>query len=358
MNRSYWNPNPLMLRFGSLQSSLNTYAKFWTGPLSLRIVLALAAALGLCAGAAAQSFSLQMSDFDPIAVNPGGNAISTLTLDTSGGFTGTVDLTCSITPAPVNGNAGCLVSPSTVTPPTGASVTIQTASSVGSWAAGGYTITITGTPSAGVQQVASARLSVLSVTPSFTITVGSVVSPSSVPAGSSAVATININPINGYAGTITMGCSSVSPLVDYPPVCTFNPTSADVSGGAAVPVQLTLNTIGPLTTTQVRRANRPVYAFWLPLPLLALVGLGAAGGKKARVWGIIALLIVGSTLLLTPACSTGTTTKSTTPSQYITPNGSYTFTVTGVDANGASASNNSSGTLSTVTLTVTTGTTN
>ena len=347
-----------MLRFGSLQSSLNTYAKFWTGALRLRVVLALASSLGLCAGAAAQSFSLQMSEFSPIAVNPGGNAISTLTLDILSGLPGTVDLTCTVAPAPVNGNAGCLVSPATVTPPSGASVTVQTASSEGSWAAGGYTVTITGTPSAGTPQVASQRLSVLSVTPSFTITVGSVVSPSSVPAGSSAVSTIDINPINGYTGTITLGCSSVSPLVDYPPVCAFNPTSVAVSGGAAVPVQLTLNTIGPLTTTQVRRANRPGYAFWLPLPLLALVGLGAAGGKKSRVWGMIALLIVGSTVLLMPACSTGTTTKSTTPSEFITPNDTYTFTVTGVDANGVSASNSSTGTLSTVTLTVTTGTTN
>jgi hypothetical protein len=62
-------------------------------------------------------------------------------------------------------------------------------------------------------------------------------------------------------------------------------------------------------------------------------------------------------VLLVPACSTTTTPHTVTDSELITPNGTYTFTVTGVDADGNAASNISSGATSSVTMSVTAATT-
>jgi hypothetical protein len=181
-----------------------------------------------------------------------------------------------------------------------------------------------------------------------------------VSAGRTAIGVIAINPINGYQSSkfgVTLACSSVTPIVIAPPVCSFSPLSVIVSGSSATQSTLTITTTGPTTITRAQRP-RAWYAIWLPFPL-ALVGIGVvARGKKSRVWGMLALLLCASTFLLMPACGTNSTLSSTTPSQLITPNGTYTFTITAVDnMTGAGASNSTNGTTDTVTLTVTSATT-
>ncbi|MFZ0806956.1 MAG: hypothetical protein WAN03_12260 [Candidatus Sulfotelmatobacter sp.] len=312
------------------------------------------ALLGMALSAQAQSFSLQMSVFTTDAVNPGGTDTASLVLSPLNGFNSTVALTCVITPAPPNGNQGCQVSPETVTPPTGASVTIATAYSGGTWQPGSYTVTITGT--AGTEtETASGTFAVLNVTPAFNILVPAPLAPASVPAGNPASGTIDINPINGYTGQVTLSCSNLTPLVISPPVCSFNPPTVNVAGTLATSI-ITITTTGPLQLVAVPR-GRSVYALWLFLPLLTLAGLGAvAGGKRAaKMGGMIAVVLVTGCLLLLPAC--GNTTVTGTPSTgtgRVTPNNTYTFTVTGVDQDGFTSTNSGTSSKSTVTLTVTT----
>jgi trimeric autotransporter adhesin len=347
------------LSFTALKSTLN----FRGMRVCKAIALVLAALVALAAGAMAQTndFTLQMSPFQNFAVDPGGTTSANLSISASNGFTGSVSLSCSISPAPANGNAGCLVSPATVTAPNGASVTVNTFISSGvDWMPNLYTITITATSPSAATQTASQSLSVLSVTSAFTITVAEAVTPTSVPAGSSSTATINVTALNDYTGTVTMACTSVSPVVVSPPVCTFTPanvTFPPTNGGSVVPTTLTISTIGPLTTTEAaqRKKTRYLYALWLPLPMLALFGVSAAvGGKRSRAWAILGLFVMGGFILLIPACSTTTTPTAINSTDIITPNGTYTFTVTGVDENGNEASNTSTGSTSAVTLTVTT----
>lgn len=208
-------------------------------------------------------------------------------------------------------------------------------------------------------------MTVLAVTPQFTITVEKATVPASVPAGNSGIAIININPLNGYstvadAAGVTLSCSSITPVVTIPPICSFNPNPVPVSGTGASSSTLTISTYGPVVTTtgavvRPRSSYAPFYALWLPLPMLALVGLGAAaGGKRSRkAWGLLALFVLSGTLILLPACS-NTTTSTATPNG-VTPNGAYSLTVSGVDSNGVVSSNaGSSSTNPTVSLTVTT----
>lgn len=302
-----------------------------------------------------QDFSLTMAPFpSPAAVDPGGASAANITLDALNGFSSTVALSCQVTSNPVAAEPPtCQVSPATVTPPGGASVTVT---STGLTTPTQYAITVTGTAGA-LTHSQSQALTVLSVAPQFTITIQTPVAPTSVPAGNGAEGTISINPLNGYTNPgVTLSCASISPLVTLPPVCSFNQQPVPVNG---VPVTstITITSAGPITTGANFRGGL-FYAMWIPLPLLGLVGLGAAAsGKRSRkAWGLLALFVLSGSLILTPGC--GNSTTSTSTPNGVTPPNTYTFTILGVDTNGNISSNTTTtGTNPSVSLTVTAPTT-
>jgi hypothetical protein len=350
MNRSYLNRNLLMLR----SESSNSRMKFQKRP-GIPFFCIVAAFLTLLPSAFGQDFSMSVASFNPFAVDPGEASSANITLTALNGFNGSVGLTCAITSDTSGTPPTCQISPPSVQPSGGASATITT---TGSTTAALYKITITGTsPATTISQ--SQNLTVLSVTPQFTITVQTAIAPSSVPAGSGAQGVVSVNPINGYSSPsnangkgITLSCASITPLVTLPPVCSFNPQPLVVNGSPATST-LTISTTGPPTTAAVAH-TRSFYALWIPLPMLALAGLGAAAGgtRSRKAWGLLALFIVSGSLLLMPACG-NSSTPTTTPNG-VTPANSYTFTIVGVDIDGNISSNtNSSGTNPSVSLTVT-----
>ena len=153
-------------------------------------------------------------------------------------------------------------------------------------------------------------------------------------------------------------CATITPLVTIPPVCSFSYpsglTGVPVNGAPATST-ITISTYGPVVTG-ANASRRGIYAWWLTLPMLALVGLGAAGGKRMRkASALLALFVLCGALFLMPACGNTTTTTTSTPNG-VTPANTYTFTIVGVDANGVASSNTTSTTSAnpTVTLTVTT----
>jgi hypothetical protein len=346
-----------MLRSESLKSKLKI--KIRAGVPCFCVVVVF---LTMLPSAFGQDFTMTFGDFSPFAVAPGQEAASNIAVSALNGFNGTVDLSCLVT----SQTAGailpvCTISPPSLNPSGGATATITTgATDAGPVTPGLYTITVTGT-SPNTTIPLSKNLTVLAVSPQFTITITTPVSPSSVPAGSGGQGTISVNPINGYVSPgypnqgVTLSCASISPLVAIPPVCSFTyPT-----GSQGVPVNgvpntatITITAQGPTTTGAVSHP-RGLYALWMTLPLLGLVGLGAAtGGKRTRkAWGLLALFVVSGSLLLMPACANSTVSTSTPNG--VTPNNTYTFTVTGVDADGNVASNTSTTTTNSVSLTVT-----
>ncbi|SRR5579871_3549317 len=318
----------------------------------LTVVFALAAA---AVGQGTSEFTLQPSALNPSAVAPGGVSSTTIQLAPAlnSGFTGTVGLTCQVTAAiSTTDTPICTLSPTAVAVPGTAIATITTKTTTTQTL---YSITITGTGPTTSYTSPTLDFTVLAVTPQFTITVQSAVAPTSVPAGSGAEGVVSINPSNGYqspAGGITLACGSISPLVAISPICSFTPNGSalQIHGGQATLSTLSITTYGPIVTG-ARAHPRLFYALWLPIPLL--IGIGAAGGKRARkAWGLIALFMVSASLLLIPAC--GNTTNTVSTPNGITPANSYTFTVVGVDQNGVASSNvSSTNTGPSVSLTVT-----
>lgn len=339
------------------------------GARHITILCVIATLLTLLASASAQDFTLSAAPFSPDAVAPGGVSSSNITVGSQNLFTGTVDLTCQVSSTQTTTSLPtCAVSPSTVTVPANAVATVTT---TGLTSTVGYSITVTGTETATSATLTTSpqNLTVLAVAPQFTITVQSPVVPGSVPAGTKTQGTIVINPINGYTSPtkqvggqtisgVTLSCATITPLVTIPPICSFSYpsglTGLPVNGTPATST-LTISTYGPVVTG-ASASRRGFYALWLTLPVLALVGLGAAGGKRTRkAWALLALFVLCGALFLMPACGNTTTTTTTTPNG-ITPANTYTFTIVGVDADGVASSNTTS-TVSanpTVTLTVTT----
>jgi hypothetical protein len=320
----------------------------------LAAVFALAAA---AVGQGTSEFTLQPSALNPSAVAPGGVSSTTIQLAPAlnSGFTGTVALTCQVSAAiSTTDPPVCTLRPTAVAVPGTAIATITTQPTTTQTL---YSITITGTGPTTTYTSPALDFTVLAVTPQFTITVQSSVAPTSVPAGSGGQGIVSINPSNGYqtpSGGITLACGSISPLVAIAPVCSFTPNGSTlhITGGQALST-LNITTFGPVVTG-ARAHPRMFYALWLPVPLLGLVGIGAAtGGRRARkAWGLVALFVVSASVLLMPAC--GNTTNTTSTPNGITPANTYTFTIVGVDSNGVVSSNvSATNTGPTVSLTVT-----
>lgn len=305
----------------------------------------------------AQTFGLTASSFYPTSIIPGETATATLDLTAIGGFTGSVALSCSVSPVVTTGVApSCLVSPSSATPGATPSVTVSTTSGTDGTPAGSYTFTVTGT-SGSETVTALLYLNLVNVQPNYTLTIATPVSPSTITAGNGATASIQVTPVAGYSGSVTLSCLSITPVVTAPPICTFSPQPVTIVNGSGPPSTLTISTYGTTTEPVAKGWTGRIfyafsYAFWLAIPGLALVGTGGTSKRKGKIRrtlaGLFFLLALGSSLLLLPSCSS---TSQVATSTLVTPKNTYTITLNGVDSTGVSPSNTTTA-QATVTLTV------
>jgi hypothetical protein len=189
--------------------------------------------------------------------------------------------------------------------------------------------------------------------PTYTID-GGTASPSSITPGSSTSATVTVNPQPGYTGTIQLACS-ISPTITTSaaataPTCSLSPTSVQVTVGETSPPTATLTFTSAKAAGAALQLPRNIfYALWLPVPGLALIGVGlrSRSSRRKRLWGFLLLGLLLTGLIAAPAC---VSTKHL--GNVGTPPGQYTVSVTGLDSNGLSQASNPSGTTNTVTVTV------
>ncbi len=211
-------------------------------------------------------------------------------------------------------------------------------------------ITLTDTDGSG----ASFALAITLKPPTYTIDGGTPAS-STVSAGSSTTASVTVNPQPGYVGTIQLSCA-ISPTIatsgsTTAPTCSLDPTSVDVTAGETTPPTATLTfTAAKAAQSMAVRNGRMFYALWLPVPGLALVGLGL-GSRSQRRRKLLGLFFLGfllAAVMLTPGCVTYKHLGNVG-----TPPGQYTVSITGADQNGLTQASNPTGTSNTVVVTVT-----
>ncbi len=304
-----------------------------------------------------QQFTLSVSAFRPaIGVDPGGSATATVDLEPIGSFDESVSLSCVVTSNQFTTNLPqCVVSPGSAIPPAdGPALTITTTGGTGTsaTAAGTYQVTVTGTGGT-TTQTQTLYLSVADLTEDYTLSVSPTTAiPSPLPAGSAATTTVTVLPIGSYSGQVTLACLSVFPIVTGGPYCAFDPPTVSISSSTGAISTLTITTFGPSTSSKLWNL-RMFYAFWLAVPGLALVGACGTLSHRKNLLALFFLVTIAGSLLLLSACPgpPGVTALN----GQITPNNTYTFTLTGADANGAAPSNvPPNADVATVTLRVTT----
>ena len=187
---------------------------------------------------AAPDYSIASSALTPASVVAGGSATATITITALNGFTGQVDLSCSVTPV-VASAPTCAFVPASVTGGSGTSaltVSTSTASPVGA-----YTITVESSSGA-LNHTTPLALTVTAI-PDFTIA-ASTLTPASLAASGSATSTITITPANGFNSAVGLTCT-VTPVVSSPPTCAFVPASVASGSGTS---GLTVNTVAGTPT--------------------------------------------------------------------------------------------------------------
>ena len=308
-----------------------------------------------------QDFTMAVTAPYPSAVDAGQDSVSYITLGTVNGFNGTVSLSCAVTPVVASGPT--CTPPATATPPqqVGMSITVDALAP-----AGFYTLTVTGSgPAPSTTKTANVYLTVLSVSPDYTLGVTTAIFPTSVHAGFTATATVNVSPINGYSGTVTLSCSSVTPLATPAPFCSFSP--AAVGQAQNYTSTLTVTTTGPTTAPPAGALlpgtlNRTAGLWpglgpglwpgvlWLSLPGLGLMAacLEASERRRRKFAALWLLCLIAVGLLFAPGC--GSSNNTNTGLSGSTPKNTYVFTLTGTDTNGVAPSNEA--TPPTVSLTV------
>jgi hypothetical protein len=289
-----------------------------------------------------QNFTLTASALSPSAgIDPGGYATATIALNTTTGFSSPVTFTCTATSTQVTSDLP-QCSPPSPDPSVPNAILSLTVTTVGATPAGQYTITVTGT-SGSETEIATLFLSVIPVPQDYTLTVTKAISPGTVTAGSGAQATVTVTALAGYTGKVTLSCFSVTPVVTASPICSFNATNGggptvDVTNGAGPTSVLTISTYGTTGTGSLWTIPRIFYGFWMAFPALALIAAGASGTRGKKWMGMLLVMAAASGLLFLPSCSAASTHLNNS-NGFTTPKNTYTFTLTGVDANGVTPSN-------------------
>ena len=232
-----------------------------------------------------QDFAINLPSPPPVTINQGattGNT-SSITVTPSGGFTGVVTLSCSVTTQPSGGNLTCdssNLNPTSVDLTSAASqsstLSVTTTSST---TTGAYTITITGTSGA-ITHTTTVNVFVnLAASKNFTL---SSTTPSAISPGSSAASTITVTGNGGYAGSVTLTCT----LTNFPTGASDLPSCSITSGS---PVTLSsATTTGTATATVTTTAATTADLIY---PKLGK-GNGWPGSKFAAASGAILSVLI------------------------------------------------------------------
>jgi hypothetical protein len=168
---------------------------------------------------------------------------------------------------------------------------------------------------------AQATANVTVVNPGFTL--APTLPTASTTAGGSATEHITYTPSPGISGVVTLACSNLP----AESACSFAPSTIP-SGNVQTDVVVTISTTAPTAAAIVRPGL--LYAAWLPLAGVGLVGIAfMIPGKRRKVSTFFTLLVLGS-LMFAVGCGND---SSKTRTDNGTPKGTTTVTVTGTSGN-------------------------
>jgi hypothetical protein len=273
---------------------------------------------------AAPAFTLSSAS-NPTVV-AGNSGTSVITVAPTGGFTGTVALTCSVTPTNLTSTPTCSFTAPSIVLGTSQTSTLTVATTA-TTSPSTYSVTVTGTSGATV--VTTPVTVTVTTTGAFTLasTAVTIATP-----GQSGVSTITATGTGGFTGAIVLSCSvAASSLVD-PPTCVagspINLTGTTTTGTSTVNINTTAaGGVAFRPTKNVRPNTR--WIVWTGAAATALMTLllCVAPIRKRRPALVMASLCIFIGLAVAGCGSNGGTI--TPPNSGGTTPGTYTVTVTG-----------------------------
>ena len=160
----------------------------------------------------------------------------------------------------------------------------------------------------------------------FTITVAPTVA--TVPAGTPATYTVTAAPTGvPYPDTVTLGVSSTLPPGVMQSFQNNASSIPNLNSGAQSRVLVLSTTLRVTTPASLWRKGGPLYAAWLPVSGLALLGAGFGRKKTRRRCWLIGVVL--SCFLALTLFQAGCGSSAPTPTTTGTPAGTYTLTVSG-----------------------------
>jgi hypothetical protein len=143
-------------------------------------------------------------------------------------------------------------------------------------------------------------------------------SPATISAGGSSTSTITITSMNGFNGSVSLSCSTISPSVTPAPACSFSPGSVTNGSGTAT---LTVSTTAPHSLSGMSASRqRPRGLGWMATGGLVMVGVLWFGAPWRR-------RVAGASLMVLLFFAAGTGCGGGGGKTGGTPAGSYTVTV-------------------------------
>jgi FG-GAP-like repeat len=139
----------------------------------------------------------------------------------------------------------------------------------------------------------------LNTTIDFAVSLSALALPTVSP-GQSDTSTVTTTAANGFTGSVSFTCS-VQPTPALAPQCSINPTSVNPGTTAT----LAITTTGPRSAlTFPSRRYGLLYALWLPVCGLTLVGVGfgSSHAKKRKLLGLVLYSVVFTGLIVQAAC--------------------------------------------------------
>jgi hypothetical protein len=147
-----------------------------------------------------------------------------------------------------------------------------------------------------------------------------------VAAGLIASYTVSVNPAGVFGANVSLSCSALPSGA----ACNFKNTTLNLANGPQSTILNLSTTAQPVTTVASAGWRRSLYALWLMVPGMALLGLVTGGnrrggkGKKNRLLGLLMLTVFFGLVLLQPSCGGNKTPVPVSG----TPSGLYPLSVT------------------------------
>jgi hypothetical protein len=149
----------------------------------------------------------------------------------------------------------------------------------------------------------------------------------SVNKGSSGTYTVTVSSVNSdFGNSVALSCTGLSSTLG----CSFAPAS--VTPGASGATSTLTVTTQAATSGSLMHSSSILYATWLPIGGIAILGAGFGARRKRFLIGVLLVLMLAGLVSLV-ACGGGSSGGGGGGGNSGTPSGNYTITISGTSGN-------------------------